>query len=509
MKKAVPLTILAMFLAGATLQAVRMGWSVGENMQLDFGEGFTVWLASQVFDLKNAFHPLDQYPYIAFVYTPFYFVAVRMVSAIFGDLLLSGRLISMAAALWLAGLFGWAVLRATRGYAPSGVRWFGAILAGACVLQLPTMRWVPFARVDIMGLALQFTALSVVVAGAFRLRNQVVACFLLLLGIYTKQSLIAIPAATILLIGLIRPLRAVWLVCGLLAAGLGILLILARATDGGVIRHWMLYNVNRYHFMEAVYIELGVSTTIPALIAAGLAAFWLAVPGASGKWRSNWRRTVSARLASSPLRRTGVGFGLAAAIGFVVSWGCGKEGATINYCLDWQLALCPLTGVFAVLIGRGWKRQDRGMAFFRPFLAVLLAATALPLAIDAAFQCNGVIGITGTARRVRAEKLGEEADLVRLIASFPGPVVSDNMLALLRAGKPLPFEPAIIRFTTGSGVFDESELLRRTSDRFFDAFIVDAAFSTLHYSPRMLEAIRRNYRLYPFGSGTYQVYVRP
>ena len=500
--------ILTLFLLGAALQVVRIVSLVGEKMELDYGEGIVLWQASQVFDLKNAFHPLEQYPHLVFHYTPLYHVAVRIVTSVLRDPLLSGRVVSMTAAVWIVGLFGWTVLRATRGHAPAGLRWFGALIACACVLQPPAMRWVPLARVDMLGLALQFTGLSAICVRPFRLRSQAVAFFLLLLGLYTKQSLLAIPAASVLLISLIRPARAMWLAGGLLAAGLGVLLSLAWATDGGVIRHWILYNVNPFSLGNALAMEFQVSANLAAPIAMGLAACWLTFPGANRtKWR-DWRRAVSARLAGSPLRRTGLGFGLAATFGFVISWGIGKEGANMNYCLDWELALCPLTGVFVVLFLRGWAEQGRGMVFLRPLLVLLLGATALQFGVGALVDCNKAIGWTRSAREKRSMARREEAELVKLISTFPGPVVSENMLALLQAGKPIPFEPAIIMQTTKSGVFDESALVKRTSDGLFDAFILSADGYSTRFSPRMLEAIRRNYRPYAFGGSTYLVYVR-
>jgi hypothetical protein len=275
-----------------------------------------------------------------------------------------------------------------------------------------------------------------------------------------------------------------------------------------VIRHWVLYNVNPFHLRVALHRELENSTNLAALIATGLAVFWLTFPGAGrSKWR-NWRRTVSARIAGSPLRRTGVGFGLAAAFGFFISLGIGKDGASMNYCLDWQLALCPLTGVFMALFVRDWGRRDRGMALLRPLVVLMLGATALQLGVQAVSACDFAIGVTGKGRERLANLRREQADLVKLIATFPGPVASENMTALLQAGKSIPFDPFIVKVTTDSGVFDETALVKRTSDRFFDAFILTPSNYSARFSPRMLEAIHQNYQPYPFSGDDYLVYVR-
>jgi hypothetical protein len=82
------------------------------------------------------------------------------------------------------------------------------------------------------------------------------------------------------------------------------------------------------------------------------------------------------------------------------------------------------------------------------------------------------------------------------------------MTELLRAGKSIPFESAIIKATTVAGVFDEGSLVKRTSDRFFDAFVLGTDNAAGHFSRRMLEAIRQNYRPYSFVDRHYLSYVR-
>ena len=170
-----------------------------------------------------------------------------------------------------------------------------------------------------------------------------------------------------------------------------------------------------------------------------------------------------------------MGFGLAATLGFIISWGIGKEGAAINYCLDWELALCPLAGMFIVLLShrlsrqrpQRWQQRDRGMALLRPLLFVLLASTGLQLAVEAFKDCNNDLGWTGYGRQKIQEAQRDDAEVSRIISAFHGPVVSDNMTALLRAGKSVPFEPAIIKQTTDTGIFDENPLDRENNGWFF------------------------------------------
>jgi hypothetical protein len=491
---------------GAAIQLARMISNVREPVELDYGEGIILWQASQVFDLKSAFRPLEQYPHIVFHYTPLYHMVVNLVSRSLRDLVLSGRLVSMIATVWLVGLLTWVILKVTRGYAPVTVRWFAGAFTCAWALLVPAMQWVPWARVDMLGLALQFTALILLIAGRPRLPDQIAAFGLLLLGVYTKQTLLSIPAASIALMGLIRPVRAIWLTLALAVAGLGVLLAFVLATDGMVLRHWILYNVNPFHLKQALTLEAEFSRNLALLVGMGLGAAFLCAPRPRGAQWSDYFRMVSLRLRRSPMRRAGVGFGLVVVFGFLISWGVGKEGANINYCLDWQLALCPLAGIFLVFFLRRWTRDVREMSLLRPVLLAALLATAFNVSIQSAIDANNAAGWSGSAREKRLKERAEQAALVKLISSFPGPVVSENMTLLLKAGKSVPFEPAIVKVDSDAGIFDERPLDNRIASRFFDAFILYTGTGRL--TPGMKDAISSNYHSTIFPGGTYTVYVR-
>jgi hypothetical protein len=97
--------------------------------------------------------------------------------------------------------------------------------------------------------------------------------------------------------------------------------------------------------------------------------------------------------------------------------------------------------------------------------------------------------------------------LLKLVARFDGPVVSDNMMLLLRADKPIPFDPAVIEMATETGRFDERELVQRTSNGFFAAFVLRKGAERERLSPAMLQALLQNYQKYPFDSPNYTVLV--
>jgi len=138
----------------------------------------------------------------------------------------------------------------------------------------------------------------------------------------------------------------------------------------------------------------------------------------------------------------------------------------------------------------------------------LLTVSGFLLAVQAFQDCNGELGITKSTREKIQASRREDMELVRLISTFPGPVVSENMTALMQAGKTIPFEPAIIKQTTDTGIFNETSLVKKTTDGFFDAFIFQNIPGVNFYTARMQEAIRQNYEPYPFAGSRYLVFVR-
>ncbi len=96
----------------------------------------------------------------------------------------------------------------------------------------------------------------------------------------------------------------------------------------------------------------------------------------------------------------------------------------------------------------------------------------MQLAVQAFKDCNNEVGWTGYGRQKEQEEKRDDAEVVRIISTFPGPVVSDDMTALLRNGKSVPFEPAIVKQTTDTHIFDENPLIEKISAGFFDAFVL-------------------------------------
>ncbi len=322
MKKVAFACLLLILATGAAFQGARIIALILEPMQLDYAESLVVWQSLQIFHPLAAFHRLDAFPLVVFSYPPIYLVATNLLMRILGNGLFAGRLISALSGFSIVVLQGWIVFRATRRYADVRSRFIAAFVTSAIALQLSSIRtWLPLARVDVMGVALQYCALAILVLGRFRWRNQIAAMMFLLLGVYTKQTLMAMPAAALLFLACIRLPRAIQLAAVFASAGTALLAASVWLTKGGVILHWFLYNISPFSWQRALNTELALLSPTIVILACGLGGFLNFVP----------RRRVAARLLASPLRRTAALFGLAFAAAFVTSLSVGKMGSNINY----------------------------------------------------------------------------------------------------------------------------------------------------------------------------------
>ena len=66
--------LVLLFDAGAYM--CRTWWLTRYPHELDYGEGILLWQAAHVFTLREAYHPIQNFPYIVFHYPPLYHVPV-------------------------------------------------------------------------------------------------------------------------------------------------------------------------------------------------------------------------------------------------------------------------------------------------------------------------------------------------------------------------------------------------------------------------------------------------
>jgi hypothetical protein len=215
---------------------------------------------------------------------------------------------------------------------------------------------------------------------------------------------------------------------------------------------------------------------------------WLSIAGRGGAGFALLRERLSRSSYESTLFLFVIYFALATPMLFMVL----KSGSWLNFFLEW-------TCVLSVLVGLN-LREAAMSAFARdgdrpptktssPALALLMAAAVAAQAVLLTFAPN--------AASMWPNRDPEElAELVAKVSEAPRPVISDDMVLLLRGGKSVLWEPAIFYALARSGLWDERPFVDMIGSHAF-AFFVTVGDERNdwygRYTPLVAEAIRKAY----------------
>jgi hypothetical protein len=461
--------------------------------ELDYGEGI-VWQQALLIPGARMYGDITRYPFIVFHYPPLYHLTVRAAIGLGGDGLLAGRTISLLSTLATGALAAALTHDIVRPHVSRGIALTAAAVAGLVLfLYWPVAIWSPLMRVDMLATALSF--LGIWLAGrAFRRPGWLyLAVLSFVLAVYTKQTCIAAPGAVLLVgLGVDRRHTLKAYGCGLLI-GLAALAVLTWASDGGFLRHILVYNLNRYSLRAAgaLVLEEWPQSLFLILALGGLAAGWKAPARPPG---SPPAESLLQRVRLDATARSMAVLTLYLLISTVMITTLGKSGAKLNYLIEWMCLWSVLTGILvAATLARVVSATGRWAAppghDKRVALALLLPA-ALMVAIR----------LMPTPRYDVDRKPGHVRQLETLVAEISdarGPVLSDDMVLLLRAGKGVPWEPAIFAELASTGRWDEHLITSMIADRAF-AFILTRGqpgteLYDARYTPAVTQAIQQAY----------------
>jgi hypothetical protein len=436
--------------------------------QLDYGEGI-VWQQALLIPGQLMYGDITRFPFIVFHYPPLYHLAVRAGAALTGDALLAGRGISLTCTL-LTGLFLAALAYDAIGSSAGQIaRRVGAAVAGLCVFCFwPVVFWSPYLRVDM--LALMLSCLGLLLAGrSFRrpwLLYPAVLCFVL--AVYTKQTSITAPLAVLPVVFMANR-RLTFKAFGLgLLVGLLALLALIEMTHGGFIRHLVLYNLNRFSLSLAIW-SIYEETLPHALF------FLMALAGLIAGWREHAARRATPEaslMAMLTLYLVLTSFTLI---------GLGKTGGAQNYFIEWMCVWSVLIGILAAaslqrIIGADVSLPER---WYVPALLVPSALLLQVAALPSGFDFGGD----------NPQQMSERAAIVTMIRNAPSPVLSDDMVLLLKAGQTVPWEPSIFAELASTGRWDETPFVDMIAHHAFAFVITEANPGDLIYDTRFTPAV--------------------
>jgi hypothetical protein len=240
------LLVFAIRAADSLVRAVR---GVTFPFGLDYGEG-TVWQQALMIPGLRMYGDIAHPPFIVFEYPPVYHLFVRALMAIGIDPLAAGRSISLAATIIIAVLAGNITFLATQKKFSSKVLIFGSVLTGLSVFSYrPVEESAVWMHVDVLATAFSFAGVYIAIVAGRRTYMLCIAVLMFSLAVYTKQTELSAPIATLLVAAIVNFRSALKAVAfGLIVSGTAFIVLLL-ATHGGFWRHIIEYNLhNRFIF---------------------------------------------------------------------------------------------------------------------------------------------------------------------------------------------------------------------------------------------------------------------
>ncbi|MDB5726260.1 MAG: hypothetical protein JWQ16_3014 [Novosphingobium sp.] len=421
---------------------------------IDYGEGI-VWHQMHMIMAGKGYGSIVGFPAIAFPYPPLYYVATAALASATGwDELASGRLLSVVSAIVAAGFIGAIASRLVRPEADPAIRRTCAVLAALLALATrPVLEWSILMRVDMLFVALSFAGVFFGLLALTRPRMIHVAALLFVAAIFTKQIAIAAPLAVFGTLLVVRPRTAFAGIVTGVVASLAALALTYWRTDGEFLRHILFYTINRFRPIQALDILEAVGNHFGTLALAvwGIRIRLRHLPNARTGF-SAWARALRASPAEAGFVML-AGYLVFATLLLITAL---KAGSDINYFLEW----CCLLALFAAL-----ALADAVAAGRRRFALVALVAVVL--------QAIAMMGIAGQELSEQLEKRAGMAQLTALIADAASPVVGDDMVAIVRGGKAVQWEPFIFAELAKKGTWDERPFIALIRQRHFAFFVTE------------------------------------
>jgi hypothetical protein len=436
---------------------------------LDYNEGI-VWKQMIEIFAGRGYGPVDGFPAIVFHYPPVYHVALGLVAGLGVDPLFAGRAISLAATFGSVAIVADLSRRLTQtGSRP--ITWLAAAAGGWFYLCFEAVHiWAPQLRVDALACFLTLAGMWLTVAALRRPALIYLAAIMFVLGVYTKHTSVVAPAASFGVLLLARPGLAIR------GAGLAVLLgmaLLARLmidTDGGFLRHLIAYNINRFDLSKIIQ-NLSTGTTMQdrIFIAIGVLGAVLAA-------RRVWRNRAAWRADAQLIDLILLAFVVLGTLSLIAT---AKYGSSSNYYIQWQAGLAAFAGwLVALCLGRAVKGADSA----RDPILISGAMIVLALAIaNVQHPRDHLAGIGGTAAR--------NVRLAALLRQVEGPIISDDMVLLLRTGRDVVYEPAIFAELSATGQWDEQIFTRQLKTGAIGAVVAQQRFIGERYTPGMLRVL--------------------
>lgn len=483
-----PRRLACLCLLGATVSVILMFLMAEVRMlrvpvQWDYGEGHVLWMSQHITNAETAYRPIDRLPYVVFPYTPLFLFVSRVVGVLFEDPLVAGRSLSLACTIGIAVVVALSVFWCVPTRFPRIWRLSGAAFGAALMLCMQSVAgWGALMRVDMLALFFMFAGLAVYIVLGKREQWQFVSVFLFVLALFTKQTMLSAPLACAIF-GLATNPRATIRVYGCaIILGLSALFFCNSVTHGGFWRNIIDYNLNPFSWKSAfgqVYSHLQANVASVAVAVAALFSIWNMRAIRRFGWKG-FLQVKSDRIYDRAVLICGLNWLLAG----ILMLSIGKNGSSYNFFLAFDISTAFLCGFLLFRLLATWSAKNQYHNTASLILVLLFSLMLLP--------ARRVVD--GLMDRFDA-RVDKETQLMRLMRATPGPVMSENLLALIRASKEVHIEPATVSFLAQVGRWDERPYLQLLNQQFFQMIVTKNLRRNNRYTPAMISSIDRAYSL--------------
>lgn len=443
---------------------------LGFPYQDDYGEGGTMIASLRLAQGASIYPEIQEAPYFVNPYTPVFLWAGSLFMGA-GPTFFGGRLVSLASGLGVAWLlFTWLRRRAGIQAALVGTTLF--------VLHPLVLGWTPLYRTDSLALFFGFAGLLAAEA-AMRadepsLRRLFPAALLLVLDLYTKQSMIA-PVLAAMACAWSGSLRTGARLSALLVALVALpALALEAMNEGRFLGAIFGHNVMPFSLEQACLCLGAYLSSAAGLVGLAVACAWLEGIRRHRLW---W-------------------FFLAGAL--PIALGSGREGGFYNYCLELHLAL-------SVLSGLAWDAATRGGRASAWAVGALVAAQVALGGISRLPPCllsplDHLRFETGFVLRGQdppwRKALSDVGQIAAWLEAHPGPILAENLGNPTILGRtPWVVDPLILFTLARSGRWDPEPVLRRVDRQDFAVIFLQVLEGNLRFSPEAIARIAASYQV--------------
>jgi hypothetical protein len=448
--------------------------AIGFLFERNYNEGWNVYNAERLIHHELVYDGnywrVNNYPIGSFL-------IIAGIDRLFGDLLLSGRVVNLISFAAI-GIFAALATRRLGGERIDAVFGAGCTL-GFCYLVAPA--WIIVDDPQTLGEAATMAGLVSYLSPPGRLNLLRTAVLIVLAG-FIKHNLLAIPAAITLDLAIRSPRQLpFWLICcaGTFAGLIGLTQIVA---GGAFIDHLLsprtfAWHGVRYHLMK--YLRL---FKFPLLTI-----------------------VLGCRLVFPAHRFILTAWGLGS-IGFATFFS-GFEGTSYNMFQDAAVFLGVAAGVMLYELRKSGAASGRFAGMVPAIAALVLAQPILSRTPTA------VLELSRPGARLEANRQAEKTFLAdaSYISDAHGPAICESLLLCYVAGQPFILDPFNSRQYILAGTLDETQLIRRIAAHEFAVIQVRAdicddpattACHILHYPQKFnrftdetLYAVDRYYRI--------------